>query len=340
MDSRTSPLRVRGGHEELEYLLSLRDLAPSGQGLFADRQARIAQLDSDLRQSIPSQGGDPFGPYTLEKHLGNAGVTERWLVRSAEGARLQAWILSQRALGDPAALRCFRQGSKSAELLGSAEDRPEPVPRIVFRGDLGFVLDVGEHGLVDEQLLRGLPPSARLAAFLEIARALAWAHRKGVLHLGLAPSSILAGPASRPLIVGFGLTEPRSEGLSSCRRGDLNLFVAPELLLDARGACARSDVFGLGRLLSWFMRAHLPAPLGSLGPGSSEIRALPASLAGIVERACLVHLQDRYPGVQALVDDLCQARSWSRRLRPQLPYLLAAASVVILGALALWRPWS
>ena len=116
--------------------------------------------------------------------------------------------------------------------------------------------------LVDGQPLASMiPPGglpnetiARYAA--PLARALAHAHARGVLHRDVKTSNIVVGPDGRPILLDFGLARPLASEHPSNSRADTATgviagtphYLAPELLQGGRSSVA-SDLWAFGVVL-------------------------------------------------------------------------------------------
>ncbi|MDG2206391.1 MAG: protein kinase, partial [Pirellulales bacterium] len=129
------------------------------------------------------------------------------------------------------------------------------------------VFDVGEsrgHHFFTMQYVRGQslaqmtvgrPVDNRTAAeYLEqIAHAIHYAHRGGILHRDLKPANIIIdGDTNRPLVADFGLAKI-SEGDRSITAVGETLgtpaFMSPEQAVNASHATAQSDIYSLGATL-------------------------------------------------------------------------------------------
>jgi len=160
-----------------------------------------------------------------------------------------------------------------------------------------------------------LERAVRLVA--RLARALAAAHREGVLHRDLNPRNVLVRPDGEPVVIDFGLMRASGEATLT-RSGDLlgtPQYMPPE---QARGEHVdeRSDVFGLGAIL-WELLTLTPPRAGddTLAlvqqaasrplPGVRRIaRDVPRELAVVLARATSFFPRWRTPSCEALAADL------------------------------------
>ena len=154
-----------------------------------------------------------------------------------------------------AALRLRHEHIVQIEEVGEQDGLPYLVQELLSGDDLRSLLVRGE-----------MPESSVLLTWLEqIARALAYAHRQGVVHGGLQPSQVLIGEDGKIKLVGFGtahLARASStlldsgmpvHGLTYHRLANL----APEQVR-GKGHSARSDIYGFGVLAFELLTGELP----------------------------------------------------------------------------------
>jgi tetratricopeptide (TPR) repeat protein len=203
---------------------------------------------------------------------------------------------------------------------------------------------------------------------VQVAEALAYAHRQGILHRDVKPANLLLDAQGTVWVTDFGLAKEEGSGALT-GAGDVVgtlRYLAPERFDGC--SCPRSDIYSLGatlyelltlrpafdepdraRLVERVTRGRLPRPRQLDG-------RIPRDLETIVLKALAREPADRYPTADALAEDLrrflldrtIQARRagllerawrWCRRNRT-VAVLLAAALVLAAGlgvlALLLW----
>lgn len=156
-----------------------------------------------------------------------------------------------------------------------------------------------------------------LGVALELARALAHAHGRGVLHRDVKPSNVLLSVDGRVFLSDFGLAaDPADASLTRTGSAVGSLpYLAPELL-EGRPADVRSDVYGLGAVLYELFTLRRPyedaSPPRLVARILSGDRVAPRKLVptlGLDEEAvvlCAVERSPaaRYPTASAFADDL------------------------------------
>jgi tetratricopeptide (TPR) repeat protein len=276
----------------------------------------FADLDAVADRLAGPAGDGPPG-YHLVRVLGRGGAGRVWEAVEVRTGRAVALKL----LADPAPeqVRRFRL---EAELVSQLE-HPNIVPLYEageYDGRPYYTMRLVDGGTLADRLgdLRDDPRRAAglLAA---VARAVHFAHQRGVLHRDLKPSNILldtaAGPAV-PLVADFGLARPAAGGVTT-RPGIIGTpgYLSPEAA-NQRPLTTAADVWGLGATLYAALTGRPPfaaeSPLAVLrlvcdadpAPPSAANPRVPADLERVCQK-CLEKSPDRrYRSAADLADDL------------------------------------
>ncbi len=182
-----------------------------------------------------------------------------------------------------------------------------------------------------------LPLRMVLKMVIQIADALDYAHRNGVVHQDIKPENIICTSDSGNVkVMDFGIAQQRSEkAWQPDEHGQIAgtpHYMSPETL---RGAAidGRSDLYALGVLLYWLLAGHTPyraadatdlfrqvlaEPMPELKPQYPDV---PDALLGVVRTLLAKDPRDRYQTGAEVVEDLRQIddaladheRSWDGR---------------------------
>jgi serine/threonine-protein kinase len=110
---------------------------------------------------------------------------------------------------------------------------------------------------------RQLPIGDAVAIARDVAAALDYAHRQGVIHRDIKPENILLHEG-RPLVADFGiaLAASRSEGSGRMTETGVSLgtpnYMSPEQAMGERGLDARTDIYALGCMLCEMLAGETP----------------------------------------------------------------------------------
>jgi serine/threonine protein kinase len=262
--------------------------------------------------------GRTLGPYQLERLLGQGGFAWVFVGREIDGTPVAVKVLKPRYAGDALFETRFRNESETAAKL----QHPNIVRiRVVAKaGDhVYFGMDLCADSLGARLAREGPLPEediARLAR--DIATALDFAHRQGVIHRDLKPDNVLIRSDGAAVLTDFGIARAVSGYVAST---GVNMtigtphYLSPEQA-QGRPVDQRADYYALGVTLykaatgdvpftssDWFelARRHVEDPPPALRKKRPE---LSKRFERVVLKCLAKHPDDRYQNGEELQADL------------------------------------
>jgi hypothetical protein len=296
------------------------------------------------------------GEYALEGEIGRGGMGTVYRARTGQGDLVAVKLVRKT---DPQSLARFEREVRILRSLGEAEGFV-PLVDAGVSGDAHYlVMPLVRGGTLRDRLDRGPLPEGEVRSLgAALARALAAAHERGIVHRDVKPENVLFTATGVPLLADLGLakhfasSDGASLGVALSRQGELRGtagYLAPEQIADAASVDGRADVFALGAVL-YEAIAGVPAftgesvleMLGKIAEGRFEpLRGrAPADLAALVE-ACLAPVPEERLASAALLARALAGESVElprRRRRPRVGVVIlgfvAAALAVATGVVA------
>lgn len=224
------------------------------------------------------------GDFELLEELGRGGMGIVYRARQLDLNRIVALkMLLQGDLASETDLERFRTEAEAAARL----DHPHIV-HLYEVGDLDgrpyFTMRYVEGTNLTRRLIDGpLPPRDAARLLIPVCRAIAHAHRQGVLHRDLKPSNILIDSAGRPFVSDFGLAKripvagQAPAAVSTLTHSGAILgtpgYMAPEQALGSRGEVSpATDIYSLGAILYATLTGR--APFQSASPVDTVLMVL------------------------------------------------------------------
>src|SRR5437868_2707986 len=297
------------------------------EGLAAKGEASREAFESVLAEDNVADSEWRLGHYEILEEIGRGGMGVIYRARQQHSRRIVAVkrILAHEVNSNETLVRFRREAEAAAGL-----DHPNILPI--------YEVSESEDGLPFFSMkyatggsLRAAAPALRVEPrncvrlMAKIARAIAYAHDKGILHRDLQPGNILLDGNGEPMVSDFGLAkwlEEKSDLTRTLATLGTPGYIAPEQAeCTAAGLTSASDIYSLGAILFHLLTgrppfvganvlhvihqaALTPAPgLRSLAP------SLDRDLETIVARCLESDPSARYQSAGALADDL---ESWLR----------------------------
>jgi eukaryotic-like serine/threonine-protein kinase len=294
--------------------------------------------------------GTRLGVYEVVAAIGAGGMGEVYKAIDSRLARTVAIkVLPEHVGSDPALKQRFEHEAKALALL--SHPHICPVFDVGSQNGIDFlVMEYLEGETLEQRLKKGaLPLDQALQIGIEIADALAAAHRAGIIHRDLKPANIMLTKSGAKLL-DFGLAKaspvvasagvsmlPTTPPATMTARGTILgtfQYMAPEQL-EGQEADARTDIFALGAVLYEMVTGQkafqgksqaslIAAILEREPPTMVSLQPLtPAALDHVVKRCLAKQQDDRWQNA----GDVMRELKWVADARP----IAAAAPQVIAG---------
>jgi serine/threonine protein kinase/tetratricopeptide (TPR) repeat protein len=281
------------------------------------------------------QIGQRFGSYQILAKVGEGGMGEVYRARDTRlGRDVALKILAGAYTRDQDRIRRFTQEATAASALNH--------PGILTIHEAGdadgcqFIATEFVRGETVRQILyqRGrVPLNEALAIAVQIAAALAAAHKAGIVHRDIKPENVMVRPDGYVKVLDFGIAKltqrpdesPDTDQMTQTRDGAIvgtMPYMSPE---QARGAAvdARSDIWSLGCLFYEMLAGRSPFAgptisdvlVGILGKEPAPLTApphnIPAECDWIITKTLRKNADERYQKTEEFLTDV-------RRLQEKL----------------------
>ena len=229
--------------------------------------------------------GTAIGPYILEEEIGRGGMGAVWRARRSDGAIKRPLALKLPHAG-PHSQQLIERFNRERDILGELSH-----PNIARLDDAG-VTESGQPFLALEYV-SGVPLTeycdelrldvrGRLELYLQVLRAVQYAHGNLVIHRDLKPSNIIVTRAGQAMLLDFGIAKLIPDDAAD--EGGLTQFggvaLTPEYAspeqIAGKPVSTASDIYSLGVLLFELLTGERPYRLKRTSRGGLEEAVLGA----------------------------------------------------------------
>ena len=297
--------------------------------------------------------------YTIERELGAGGMATVYLAQDLKHDRQVAIKVLKPELAAVLGAERFVVEIKTTAAL----QHPHILPLFDSGSADGFLFYVmpyiqGEtlRTKLDRETQLGIDEAVRIAR--DVADALDYAHRHGVIHRDIKPENILLHDG-RPMVADFGIALALSAAAGG-RMTETGMslgtphYMSPEQATADKEITGRSDIYSLGSVLFEMLTGNPPHTGSSaqqiimkiiaepVEPVTKYRKSVPPNVAAAVAKSLEKLPADRFESAKAFADALGNAsfttmhaagvagRDTARRLGS--PWLVAALGVVLLAA--------
>jgi serine/threonine protein kinase len=295
--------------------------------------------------------GRTLGRYRIVSILGHGGMGVVWRAHDDTLRRDVALKILNRPRKGPGCINTelFKQEAWAVAKL------QHPAVVVIYEvaedhGQIFLALELMEGGTLKERIDRSgpIPPRELFEMMVGPARALALAHKRGIIHRDIKPGNLMFDDHEHLKLMDFGLAEvamePASERMRGKAVGSLG-WVAPETVR-GKGTTAASDIYGMGLVMLYaltgrpWLHASSRSRLIALHQNPPEldlsgITGLTPRGAWLLRKCLAVEQADRFASADDLATALetCAAEDPGEVIRRRKSHAYVAVAASIFGLL-------
>jgi serine/threonine protein kinase/formylglycine-generating enzyme required for sulfatase activity len=324
-------------YSHIDYLVSTAGVGHIGLSRSGAKEAvaarRIVGLDPYNRRTSRRRGAVPLAlqipGFVIHREIGSGGMAKVFLATQTSLDRQVALkVMSPALAADPTFAKRFQREARTIAGLTH--------PNIVAVYEVGLVQHMHffamQHlsgGDLAGRLRRGLSEPELVRIVMGVAKALGFAHSRGVVHRDVTPGNILFDSGDNPVLTDFGIARSQQGATRITHTGvsiGTSSYMSPE---QARGGevDARSDLYSLGALLFEALTgkppytgndgfavayAHVFEPIPRLPAGLEHWQAL-------IDKVMAKVADDRYANSDELIAAFAQVPVDAQRMLPFVP---------------------
>ncbi|MDP6957484.1 MAG: protein kinase, partial [Planctomycetota bacterium] len=305
-----------------EQFLKIMSEQETRYGGSEDRQTMVL---GELLGNQERSSDDPLGPgkllgrYKIIRQIGRGGMGIVYeAVDSVLKRKIALKVLREDMLDAGVAKRLEKEALTAARLKH---------PHIVTLYESGVIdgtrflaMELVQGATLRDWLISGnITMDQKVSILEDVARAVEYAHTRGVVHRDLKPGNVMLDEESRPMIMDFGLARLLDDATAMSRKGAMvgtPGYMAPEQITGSGSVDGRTDIYALGVMMYELLSNRLPFD-GYSAPEICRkiietdplpIEGLPPELAAILQKAMARDRMSRFATAGEFADELRRYR--------------------------------
>jgi serine/threonine-protein kinase len=295
------------------------------------------------------------GRYSIERELGRGGMATVYLAEDLKhGRQVAIKVLHPELAASLGHERFVREIQIAAKL-----QHPHILP-VHDSGDAGgtlyYVMPFVEGESLQSYIQREtrVPPEVAMRIAREVADALGYAHRQGIVHRDIKPANILLSDG-HAIVADFGI----ARAISAAGGGQFTQvgiavgtpdYMSPEQAMGESDLDGRTDIYSLGCVLHEMLSGRRPyrgmTPRSVVAQAVTgqrpKLERVPGPVRKLVARAMAPESADRFASAEEMVGALEAAKALThegrRAIVTRAALALTAVSVAVAAFLLLTRP--
>ncbi len=292
--------------------------------IMSERETRTGRETALMAVRSPMPGeslgpGKILGRYKIIRRIGRGGMGVVYEALDSVLKRKVALKVLRDDVVDATLARRFEREALTAARLKH--------PHIVTLYEAGVIDDirflamelVRGASLSDWIVASNLTVDRKVEILEEVARAVEYAHSRGVVHRDLKPGNIMLDEEARPMIMDFGLARLIGDVTHLSRKGAMlgtPSYMAPEQITGSGSIDGRTDIYALGVMMYELLGNRMPFEGGNvqeicrkiIETDPAPIPGLPRELEAIRAKAMARDRMARYSTAGELADELRRYR--------------------------------
>ena len=245
-----------------------------------------------------------FGDYELVEKIGEGGMAMVYkAVQGSLGRPVAIKVLSRTLIEDPEIVERFNRESVIIARLNH--------PNIIHVIDRGiddavpyFVMEFveGTHlGIIIAERRYDFPQ--KVDVIIQMCKALAYAHKNGVIHLDIKPANILIDTEGNVMVADFGIAHlfGSADAAHNSTVMGTPSYMSPEQKAGTDGVTMASDIYSLGVVMYELFTGK--KPVAGVLPSAIDPK-VPRRLDEIIVNCLRTHPADRFASADAIKDAL------------------------------------